>query len=79
MVAAQRVVALRGAIGVFQLAEIARTLAVVQNNLLIKVCQIVKHVLKSETRNPKEAQRPKCETTTILNPPCNTSHFGLQN
>jgi len=43
VIAAKRVMALRGAIGVIQFVEIARALAVVKNDLLVKLCEIVKH------------------------------------
>ena len=43
VVAAERVVPLRDAIGVLQLAEIARAFAVVEDDLLVELDEIVKH------------------------------------
>jgi len=43
LVAAKRVVALRGTTGLRHLMEIPRLLAVVENDLLIKVVQVVEH------------------------------------
>lgn len=43
IIAAQRVVALRGPVGFVELAEIAGALAMVQNDLLIQVGKVVKH------------------------------------
>ena len=43
MIAAQRVVALGGASRAFELVEVARASAVVQDDLLIQLCQVVKH------------------------------------
>src|SRR5438045_5356596 len=43
MIAAERIMPFRRAVGALERPEIARTLAMVQDDLLIKLCQIVKH------------------------------------
>src|ERR1051326_8678150 len=78
MMPANRVVALRGAVGVFQLVEIARAFAVVKNDLLIKLCQVVKHVaLRAKTPNPRSQFPKKLQTRSSRMPAAKCAPWSL--
>ena len=63
MIAAERVVPLRGPVGLGQVVEIARMFAVIQNYLLVQIAQFVEHRPKISTKAGKRHAKKDFKAT----------------